>query len=406
MIRVLILDDSAAKSKKVTDTLNDIGGCVIECATDLVSARRALKAPFDLLILDMHLPERFNEVPKERQGLAFIEELKKSSRLQLPAAIIGLSEFGDIVSKYEEELKRNGIVLVRYDTKGADWQEVLKEKVRYLVKSSETERSFHEFQYDVAILAALREPELHSVLELDYRWQRKRFPNDASLYNVGQVMHKSGKVLNVICTSLPQMGLVACAFTTLKLISSFRPRYVIMTGICGGIKGGVELGDLVVSDSSFDLGSGKITRKEDGSQGFEPDFKPIPLSADLKEELIELSADRDVLRKVKDSWKGNAIPGELNLKIGPVGSGAAVIANNDYTDDVKAHQRKLIAIDMETYSIFYCCAQSNSPKPTALSIKAVCDYADHEKNDNIQKYCSHISAKMADHIIRHILSFE
>ncbi|MBN9297791.1 MAG: hypothetical protein J0I41_12295 [Filimonas sp.] len=405
MIKVLILDDNAAKAVKITEILNSIGGCKIETACDLVSARLALQNAFDLLILDMNLPERFNQTPKEDLGLVFVEEIKKSHRLKNPSSIIGLSEYEDIIKRYSREFEKNGIVLIKYDIKSIDWQDSLKEKVRYLVKSSEEVNQEKNYKYDVAIIAALRSPELDSVLELPYNWEKKKMGNDITNYNIGSVVTGKNHSVKIVATALPQMGLVAAAYATAKMIEFFRPKYIIMTGICGGVKGAVSLGDLVVCDFSFDLGSGKII-ENDGEEGFEPDYRGIPISTELREEFIELKANKDVLRKIKDSWRGNSINGDLDLKIGPVGSGAAVIANSSYTSKIKSHSRKLVAIDMETYSIYYSCSQTSSPKPIPLSIKGVCDFADNEKNDNIQKYCSHISAALADHVIKNMLSYD
>jgi nucleoside phosphorylase len=178
-----------------------------------------------------------------------------------------------------------------------------------------------------------------------------------------------------------------------------------MTGICAGIKGKVQLGDLVISDLSFDSGSGKVTQDGNGAEKFEPDFKSLPLSGDLKQSFIELSMNKSVLRQIKDLWKGNSVSNELVLHLGPVGSGAGVIANQESVEKIRSFQRKLTAIDMETYAIFYCSHYANNPKPTAISIKAVSDFADANKSDDIQKYCSFVSARLADYIIKNHLIY-
>ncbi len=217
-----------------------------------------------------------------------------------------------------------------------------------------------------------------------------------------QVELSGGQTINLVATHLPQMGMVATATSCSKLIEHFRPKYLIMTGICGGVAGKINLGDVVVSDLSFDLDSGKITEK-DGQPVFEPDYRSIQLDPSLKDSLMGLTTEKQTLRKFKDQWQGNQLSGELNLHIGPMGSGAAVISHAGYIEDRLKHQRKLIAIDMETYAVFYSSQHCPEPKPKALSIKSVSDHADANKNDDIQRYGSFISAVTADHVIREIL---
>ncbi len=404
MVRILIIDDNAIKSKKISELLQTFGELHIESASDLVYARQLLQQSYDLLILDMNLPERFDETPKENNGFTFVNEIKKSSRLKQPTYIIGLTEYEEIIEKYNREFQTSGFVLVHFDYKAIDWQHTLQEMIKYIEKSKSTSIGSNDHDYDVAILTALRDPEFQSILDLDYNWERKSFTNDYSTYYIGKTTTTKEKKLKIVASYLPQMGLVSAAFSASKIINTYRPKYFIMTGICGGVKGSVSLGDIIICDSSFDLGSGKITFK-DQKEWFEPDFKAIPLSGELKVALLEFCADRQIVRNIQDSWPGNRPQNESNIKIGPVGSGAAVIANSDHLNRIKAHQRKLLAIDMETYSIFYSSQFSNTPSPTPISIKAVCDFADHEKNDNIQKYCSHLSARTADLIIRNILRF-
>lgn len=405
MISVLVIEDNPHKAKNITEALNVIPGCSFVLVPDLVGGRDRLKDYFDLLVLDINLPERFGETPQKNKGIEFIHELKSSKRLKLPAHIIGLTEYEELFESFKNEFESNLLSLIKYDEKGGNWKNMISDKIKYLIESNLQKEGEINYKYDVAILCALRSPELEEILQLDYQWMTLKIANDSSNYFIGKILLSDSTVLNIVATYLPQMGMVASATTTMKMINSFRPRFILMTGICGGIKGKVDLGDIVVSDLSFDLGSGKIKKAEDGSEEFEPDYRSISLSSEYKESLIDLSMNRDVLRGIKDRWKGERKNGELNLHIGPLASGAAVIANAATAEKVTKFQRKLVAIDMESYSLFYCCEYVSRPKPIPIVIKAVSDYADHEKNDSIQKYCSFVSAQMADYLIKNILKF-
>jgi len=405
MIKILIVDDNPLKAKKVVEVLNTVGGCTYDLAADLVTSRNQLQKYFDLLILDINLPERFSETPIANKGLEFISEIRSSKRLKSPAHIIGLTEYDEIISTYKDEFQDKLLSVIKYDEKGTAWKKQLITKVEDLINTEVQKLSSSENDFDVAIITALRTPELEEVLNLDYQWKQLNIPNDFSNYFIGKLNIAGNQNINVIATSLPQMGMVATSVSVMKVLNNFKPKYIIMTGICAGIKGKVQLGDLVISDMSFDSGSGKISADHTGEEKFEPDFKSIPLAGDLKQQFIELSMNKNVLRTIKDLWKGNSVTNELVLHLGPVGSGAGVIANADYVEKIRSFQRKLTAIDMETYAIFYCAHYANNPKPTAISIKGVSDFADDHKNDDIQKYCSFTSARVADYIIKNVLTF-
>lgn len=406
MIKILVVEDTQFKASKIRSVLESIKGCIFEIVVDLVGARKALQNQFHLLILDLHLPERFSESPIESKGLEFVLELKKSRRLKVPDHILGLTEHIEIHQKYKSAFDENLTSLVQYDPSKQDWENKIKSKIDEIANSSLTNQSPNAIEFDVAFITALRVPELDAVLELDYNWEKKKVNNDTANYFVGKIANTDNTNLNVVATHLPQMGMVATATSAMKLIQHFRPRYLIMTGICGGVEGKVNLGDVVISDMSFDLESGKIVLDKDLKQGFEPDYRVIPLNSSLKEAFMDLSTDRKVLSEIKSMWKGDRPSQEFSVHIGPVGSGAAVISNKDYIENKIKHQRKLIAIDMESYAVFYSAEYCTKPQPIPISIKSVSDYANPDKSDNMQKYCAVMSARTTDYIIRNILTFD
>lgn len=74
--------------------------------------------------------------------------------------------------------------------------------------------------------------------------------------------------------------MTGAAVAVTKGIYSFRPRYVVMTGICAGLEKRTRLGDVVITDLCWDWGSGKIKiekRKEV--------FHPAPYQYRLDESL-------------------------------------------------------------------------------------------------------------------------
>lgn len=402
MIKILIVDDNPIKAAKVTESLEDFDICSIDVASDIVSARKYLVDSYDLLIIDMNLPERFNESPKENKGIDFLIELKSSKRLIFPKNIIALTEYVHIYEKYNREFAAEALFLISYSESSRAWVVALNEQIKRIIKAESIEEVL-AFSVDIVFIAALRNPELEVLLKKEYSWKMVKIPNDPTVYYSGKISSENGRIVSIAAVSLPQMGMISAACTTTKVINIFKPKFIIMIGICGGIQDKVNLGDVVIADLSFDFGSGKIVKDDEGGEKFEPDFKAIPLDGEYKEEIIEFSSSKSVLRGIQDKWQGNNPKNDFSIVVGPIGSGAAVIANEVYTERIRAHQRKLVAIDMETYAIFYCCEYANSHKPKAISIKSVSDFANSEKNDDMQRYCSFLSVEVAEYIILNIL---
>jgi nucleoside phosphorylase len=67
------------------------------------------------------------------------------------------------------------------------------------------------------------------------------------------------------------------------------------------------------------------------------------------------------------------------------------------------HNRDLLGIDMETYAVYHAAFQSRRPKPTAVSLKAVCDFADPDKNDGFQPYAAFVSAQVIRNFVEAFL---
>ena len=63
----------------------------------------------------------------------------------------------------------------------------------------------------------------------------------------------------------------AAAVATSKLIHTFRPRYVAMAGIAGGVRGQVGIGDVIVGKSNVGLWMRKM-----GERRWRTAFSPAP----------------------------------------------------------------------------------------------------------------------------------
>jgi nucleoside phosphorylase len=201
------------------------------------------------------------------------------------------------------------------------------------------------------------------------------------------------------------MGMPAAAVLTMKIINNFKPNYLVMAGITAGIKGQVNLGDILVADPSWDYGSGKI-KDEEGEAVFYPDPQPIRLNPDIKELLTLISNNNSLLDEIKSKWPAEKPETSLKLHIGPVASGAAVLSHNSVIESIKKHNRKLLGVEMESYGVLYAATHCPKPRPIVIAIKSVCDFADSEKNDNYQRYAAYTSSSILYNLAMNYLDYE
>ncbi|WP_459477358.1 phosphorylase family protein [Clostridium saccharoperbutylacetonicum] len=405
MINIIIIDDNSDKIKKIRTVINEfteIKDANIETTLDLANARRLLsEKQFDLMILDICLPIRHGDDCKEDAGIKFLEELNTSIRLKKPFHIIGITSHKDLKERFERTFLDELWVIIQYEEQYSQWQKQLRNKIKYLLESKialrEAVLAEIKTEYDLAIITALHEPELSSVLDLEAGWTKIQYPNDSTVYYKG-IFKNENKSLSVIATSSIQMGMPAAAVTSMKLINNFHPKYIAMVGITAGIREKANFGDILVAEYSWDYGSGKIKfDKKVGTTVFVPDPKPIQLKYELREKFAHHKANRSFLSEIKEKCKIKKPNTDLNVFIGPVASGAAVVENQNLIDDIQGHVRKLVGIEMEAYGVFCAAEFCSDPKPMVFSIKSICDFGDSKKNDDYQEYAAYTSAQYLYH---------
>ena len=398
MIKILLVDDDSEKLKKIKVVINkftEIPEESVHTCLDLVGARKHLiENNYDLMILDINIPNRLGEANKLDGGAQFLNEIRESRRLNVPMNIIGLTSHEELLSKFEEVFSKDLWHIIQFENDTDTWAEKLYNKIEHLLKSEKfkIQSNGEEYKYDVAIVTALKDPELDAFLRnINAGWTEVNINNDPTVYYKG-TFKSDDKVLNVIAACAPQMGMVASTLLSSKLINNFRPKYLIMGGIAAGIKGRGNFGDILIADQTWDYGNGKYKYiPEQDISVFEPDPKQVILDSRVREKLSKNY--NAILFSIYDDWNGIKPETTLKLHIGPVASGAMVLADNKVIDDIKKMNRKIIGIEMETYGVYYSAANSTDPRPIALSMKSICDFGDHEKGDDYQKYAAYTSAK-------------
>lgn len=400
MFNILIVEDNTDKLRNILQTLEAVSGIdvdLIEHDIDSLSAKKRLKkTSYDLLILDIAIPLRKSEPVDLEGGIKLLNEILVRDLYKVPVHIIGLTAHEEIFTKASLEFGNQILSVIRYSDTDIEWQEQLckgvEQRLLSKISSSASEQTYN---YDIAIINAI-EKEFVAVKALSKNWEKVFVPGDSSPY-FETVFERNGKTYKVIAACSPQMGMNASSVLTMKLIHNFRPKYIFMTGIAASIKdtNSHGYGDIIVIDESWDGGAGKITETKDGKNLFQPTAKNLRLDTDVSERIRSLKDNSELLRNIKDGWKPNAVPNtELAIHIGSVASVAGVIENSAVIEELKGKDRKLLGLEMEAYGMYYAATNCSNPKPTAIALKSVSDFANTEKKDEYQPYASYTSARV------------
>ncbi|MBQ3448177.1 MAG: hypothetical protein IJG37_11080 [Synergistaceae bacterium] len=250
------------------------------------------------------------------------------------------------------------------------------------------------YMTSAAIITAVK-IESDSVMRLYDAWEKIIIPADTQEYFAAPFF-QNGQHHTVITAQQNTMGMTAAALLSAKIIHNFRPEYLIMCGIAAGIGQDPEYlyGDILIPDVVWDYTSGKFTAPEEpaiifGNLGFQP--RPISIATDTS----ILSA----VRAIQEST-------DYTIHIGPMACGSAVVANKTIIEkQIQSVIPDTIGLDMESYGVCYAAENAPLPKPKALVIKSICDYADSEKSDKYQKFAAHNSSLFTKELIEKYLAF-
>lgn len=404
-MKILIVDDNVDKTRDVIRILLENGvpnADVVDHKTNAFDAIRALKSGFyDLLIVDLALPRSAVESPALDGGKRLLREILRGKDICRPGHIVGLTENEEAFESSLPEFNERLWSIVQFDRASSLWIDSVVAKVEHILANENARRSGTEYNYDGAIVCALRSPELSGVLKTDHNWTKLEQNNDPTIYWEAQVTANNGSKKRIIACAASQMGMAAAASLATKVCTSFKPRLLMMTGICAGRDGEVQLGDIIVANPSWDYGSGKFTFDIDsGDTLFSP--HPIQISLDplLRKQAEEIADDQSLIDSFRRDFDGPKPTAALKAIVGPMTSGAAVRADDTFFESVAKHNRKVLAVEMEAFGVYVAGSEAPAPAPKVAVVKAVSDFANSEKDDRVRDYASYVSARFALEIVR------
>ena len=230
-----------------------------------------------------------------------------------------------------------------------------------------------------------------------YDWKPITFSDDTQTYYSASI-EKNGSSHKIVYARQSEMGMTVAVTLTMKLIEHFRPQFMIMVGIAAGIARSDMAeqiyGDVVVADMIWNYTSGKFVNPERtdirfGNVGFIS--RPAVVKTDA--ELLEY------VRKAAASPEN-----QCHIHIGLMATGSAVVTNREIVNKlIYTMYRETIGLDMEAYGVVYATQNATTPRPKALVIKSVCDYANNEKSDQYQKFAAYTSCEFAKLLIEKFL---
>ena len=135
-LSILLVDDSEYKIEKVQQFLNNVlPNSKVIVAKDSISAQKCLELEkFDLLLLDMQLPNRYGESePEEEGGLVLLKELEIGDNFKQPTRIIVFTQYDELQVNIRADFPELGAV--KFDPTSDDWERTLYRSLLSLSKS-------------------------------------------------------------------------------------------------------------------------------------------------------------------------------------------------------------------------------------------------------------------------------
>ena len=389
-MKILVVDDEPRRYERLFLALAAASiprSCidVVQCTAD--ARDKMAKVHYDLLLLDILIPFRVEEGANVCHSLDLLTEIQNDDTLQRPGYILGITADMEITKEVRSLFADWTWTVLEYSSSNDEWINRTLNCAAFINKDASEEKS----TVDVAILCALANPELEEVLRLPWHWSSPR-PIDDCIFVRDGYLECEGQRLTVCATSAPRMGMVSSALTASSLINLLKPRLIVMSGICAGVRGKVKMGDVLFADPAWDFQSGKRVRNDQNSQ-FAMRPHQIPAPHKIRRHMEQIRDDRKTLAELSGAFDGNA-PGITRVMLGPIASGSAVLADGEVVKEIRAQHQELIGIEMEIYGMYAAAHAASAPQPKFFAAKGVCDFADPDKEDDNQRYAAYASANV------------
>lgn len=134
-MKILIVEDNEIKRNLISKTIKEnYENSIVEISCNTMVAKEKLKSNnYDLLILDLNLPDFEDEECKDESGITLFKEINKSNKLyNKPAEIIIMTAYDNLKDKYEKEIQKGLFNIIKFDSSEEEWKEKLINRLNYI----------------------------------------------------------------------------------------------------------------------------------------------------------------------------------------------------------------------------------------------------------------------------------
>ena len=231
----------------------------------------------------------------------------------------------------------------------------------------------------VAVLLTFNEHEAHKVWDT-FGHSRRKLPKQGVTYD--ELDEVGG--FRVIHGHSSRQGPLGAQLSAAKAIEHWRPEVLIAVGIAFGVKEEKHhIGDVLVSTRVLDYEPARV--EPDGT--FTRRGETLPTSQELADRVTNIDLRRAEVRDLP------------TIHMGTIVSGAKLVDNKEYRDNLASLHSTVIGGEMEGSGILTACEEK---KVDVIVIKAICDWAANKNNpskDDDQKKASKNAAIVARAIL-------
>lgn len=404
---MLVLHDREAMLTEISELVQGQLGarCIVDRAKDLMGARDLLsRYHYDLAVIDLTIPAVTGMDDARLEHADWLLNEAFAGGLKTPADVIAISLDKDAILGIRNKIGEHVLAVILEDPDHL-WRGQLTDKIAYTknTRRSRLLAANNTFDLDVAIITALdTEMQPYETL-LELSACSEMLGTHEFIIN-----GRDGTVLRGIVTSAGGSGQAPSAAMTQGVLTQFRPRTLMMTGFCGGVEGKIDLGDVAVFSSAHPWDYGKWVEIKTPKGETSPKFLPrgVPVSIEVGEfgrvvrELLrkEPSFNQEFLNTVKGLSNGRITNPKLRRV--DAGSGSSVVTSTNMLGRIVDVNDGIHAVDMESFGVYHACRHTPALTPDFLCIKAVADFCNGQKNDELHAACSMASALLAVEILR------
>jgi nucleoside phosphorylase/CheY-like chemotaxis protein len=370
--RVLVVEDERAWQKLICDLIGDVANeCHYAIETVVVDsfaeASAAIATPFNCITVDNKLRDgTFATVLLDR-----IASRGENVSVVVISGAVNQAEVRDFFVDY-----RIDDFFWKNDLNPRLFKRTL---VRLLTQNTLAPQAG---QVDFVMVTAL-EDERDSILGRLFNYRRLP-PSDVDVhvYYTADLdtafPDGSTGTYRIVLMPLPGMGQRKAGPASVDAIRRWRPRYVVLVGIAGGVAAkGVRLGDILVADQIVDYELQKVT----------PNGPQIRWEVHrTNERLLEFAgsfADTSWRELIKAERPETGLP---TRHVGPIASGDKVIAFGQALAALRDDWPALIGVEMEAAGVATAAFQA-AHNPGFFMVRGVSDLADEEKDSgDVQRW--------------------